>query len=70
MCGRFALNETPRKLIEYFDLSGDLDFSPSWNIAPTALINSIVADRNENRYLRLMHWGLIQSWAKDKNYRQ
>ncbi len=66
MCGRFTLNETPRKLTEYFDLSGDLDFSPSWNIAPTALINSIVADENENRHLKLMHWGLIPSWAKDK----
>lgn len=66
MCGRFTLTETPRKLTEYFDLSGDLDFSPSWNIAPTALINSIIADENENRHLKLMHWGLIPSWAKDK----
>lgn len=66
MCGRFTLNETPSKLAEYFDLSGDLDFSPSWNIAPATLINSIVADENENRHLKLMHWGLIPSWAKDK----
>lgn len=66
MCGRFTLNETPKKLTEYFGLSGDLDFSFSWNIAPTALINSIVADENENRHLKLMHWGLIPSWAKDK----
>jgi putative SOS response-associated peptidase YedK len=66
MCGRFTLNETPSKLTEYFDLSGGLDFSPSWNIAPNTLINSIVADENENRHLKLMHWGLIPSWAKDK----
>ena len=37
MCGRFALNETPRKFAGHFDLTGDLDLSPSWNIAPSTL---------------------------------
>lgn len=67
MCGRFALNVTPAKIQEYFGLSGELEFSPSWNIAPTTPINSIVADENENRHLKIMHWGLIPSWAKDKS---
>jgi putative SOS response-associated peptidase YedK len=42
MCGRFALNETPRKLAEHFDLTGDLDLSSSWNIAPSTHIAVIV----------------------------
>ena len=33
MCGRFALNETPKKLSKYFQLTDDLEFLPSWNIA-------------------------------------
>ena len=66
MCGRFTLNVTPNKIKEYFDLTGGLNFSPSWNIAPTTPIHSIVADEDENRHLKLMYWGLIPSWAKDK----
>src|SRR5665647_3658384 len=37
MCGRFALDENPRKLAEHFLLSGEAEFSPSWNIAPSLL---------------------------------
>lgn len=65
MCGRFELHTPPAKIKEHFDLSGELNISPSWNIAPATPINSIVADEEENRYLKLMHWGLIPSWAKD-----
>jgi putative SOS response-associated peptidase YedK len=65
MCGRFALNETPVKLAEHFDLSGDLDLSPSWNIAPSSRICSIAADVDGRRHLLRMRWGLIPSWAKD-----
>lgn len=65
MCGRFALNENPRKLAEYFLLSGDVDFSPSWNIAPSLRICTITADGEGSRHLNKMHWGLIPSWAKD-----
>jgi putative SOS response-associated peptidase YedK len=65
MCGRFALNETPRKLAELFNLSGDLDFSPSWNIAPSLRICTITSDGLGSRHLHKMKWGLIPSWAKD-----
>jgi len=65
MCGRFALNENPRKLAEHFNLSGDLDFSPSWNIAPSLRICTITDDKEGRRQLHKMKWGLIPSWAKD-----
>jgi putative SOS response-associated peptidase YedK len=65
MCGRFALNETPLKLAEFFQLSGNLDLFPSWNIAPSTNIYSITADDEGSRHLQLMKWGLIPSWAKD-----
>jgi putative SOS response-associated peptidase YedK len=67
MCGRFALNENPKRLAEHFKLSGDFDVSPSWNIAPSSRICSITADEQEHRHLRLMRWGLIPSWAKDSS---
>lgn len=65
MCGRFALNEYPKKLAEHFSLAGDIEFAPSWNIAPSTRICSITADDSEARHLSLMKWGLIPSWAKD-----
>jgi len=65
MCGRFALNENLRKLAEHFNLSGDLDFSPSWNIAPSSRICTITDDSEGLRQLHKMKWGLIPSWAKD-----
>ena len=64
MFGRYSLNENPRKLAEYFNLSGDLDFSSSWNIAPLSRICSITAGVKK-RYLQIMRWGLIPSWAKN-----
>ncbi len=65
MCGRFALNENPKKLSEHFHLSGDFDFQPSWNIAPSTKICSITANEEGSRHLQKMRWGLIPSWAKD-----
>lgn len=65
MCGRFALNENPKRLAEHFHLTGEYDFSPSWNIAPSTNICSITADESESRYLHLMKWGLIPAWVKD-----
>lgn len=65
MCGRFALKENPKQLAEHFHLADSLDFRPSWNIAPSSSIYSITADDVGSRHLRLMHWGLIPSWAKD-----
>jgi putative SOS response-associated peptidase YedK len=65
MCGRFTLNESPKKLAEHFQLSGDLDFLSSWNIAPSTKILSITANEEGIRHLHKMRWGLIPSWAKD-----
>lgn len=67
MCGRFKLNVTPAKVKEYYDLTSELNFAPFWNIAPATPINTIIADKDENRHLKLMHWSLIPSWEKDKN---
>jgi putative SOS response-associated peptidase YedK len=65
MCGRYALDADPVRFAEYFQITGELDFKPSWNIAPSSPIFTITADEQAKRHLRLMRWGLIPSWAKD-----
>jgi putative SOS response-associated peptidase YedK len=65
MCDRFALDVPPKKLTEVFNLSGELDFNPSWNIAPSTKIATTRADVDGSRHLNKMKWGLIPSWAKD-----
>lgn len=65
MCGRFALNETPTRLAEYFHAVGDIKFAPAFNIAPSSRIITVTSDMDEHRHLRQMRWGLIPSWAKD-----
>ena len=65
MCGRFALDENPKKLAEHFKLTGDVSLDSSWNIAPSTRIYAITADQSDVRHLQQMKWGLIPSWAKD-----
>ena len=67
MCGRFALNENPKKFAEHFHLSGEVDFSPSWNIAPSLKIFTITDDIEGRRHLHKMKWGLIPSWVEGRN---
>ncbi len=65
MCGRYALAASKGKLAEKFDLSGELpDLTPNYNVAPTQSVATILGD-GEERWLELMRWGLIPSWADD-----
>jgi putative SOS response-associated peptidase YedK len=54
---------------EHFDsVSGDEDWSPRYNIAPTQPIPVIRQNPKEPvRELSLVRWGLIPSWAKDSS---
>lgn len=67
MCGRFALNSTPRRIAAHFKLSSDqFELFPRYNIAPTQpvmiLRQNAVSGRRE---LTHVVWGLIPSWASD-----
>ncbi len=52
---------------EYFDtVSGEDDWNPRYNIAPTHPVPVIRENPKESRReLSLVRWGLIPSWAKD-----
>lgn len=67
MCGRYRLSRKKQILEEYFDcVSGQEDWSPRYNIAPTQPIPVIRQNPHEPvRTLSLMRWGLIPSWAKN-----
>ncbi len=66
MCGRFYLNTDAQTLTEYFEASGNLDLMPRYNIAPSQEIPA-VRQGEAGRELIMLRWGLIPSWAKDKN---
>ncbi len=73
MCGRYALNATPRMLARHFRLSSDqfdlfprFDIAPRFNIAPSQPM--VIIRQNEhklNREMTHVVWGLIPNWAKD-----
>jgi len=68
MCGRYRLSRRKQIIEEHFDSSGDDDWNPRYNIAPTQPIPVIRQNPKEPvRELSLVRWGLIPSWAKDSS---
>jgi putative SOS response-associated peptidase YedK len=67
MCGRYRLSRRKQVVEEHFDsVSGDEDWNPRYNIAPTQPIPVIRQNpRGPVREMSLMRWGLIPSWATD-----
>jgi putative SOS response-associated peptidase YedK len=65
MCGRYRLSRRKQIVEEHFDtISGEEDWSPRYNIAPTQPVPVIRQHPKEPvRELSLMKWGLIPSWA-------
>ena len=69
MCGRYRLSRRKQIIEEHFDsVSGEEDWNPRYNVAPTQLVPIIRQHPKEPvRELSLMRWGLIPSWAKDSS---
>ena len=67
MCGRYRLSRRKQIIEEHFDgVSGEEDWSPRYNIAPTQPVPIIRQNPKEPvRQISLVRWGLIPSWAKD-----
>jgi putative SOS response-associated peptidase YedK len=66
MCGRYRLSRRKQPVEEYFDCTGEEDWSPRYNIAPTQPIPMIRQHPKEPvRQISTMRWGLIPSWSKD-----
>jgi putative SOS response-associated peptidase YedK len=79
MCGRYVSVKSDGDVLKDFDAvdaTGDDEHEADWNIAPTKPVRTIVnrplraADgtpaKDPTRQLRVMSWGLVPSWAKDR----
>ncbi|MGI9600535.1 MAG: SOS response-associated peptidase [Acidimicrobiales bacterium] len=66
MCGRFVSSSTPDEIARYFgvDAIGEKVLEPNYNTAPSSTIYT-VRERDEQRVLDAVHWGLVPFWAKD-----
>lgn len=63
MCGRYTLTIT--NMADYFKAEqGTLEFTPSYNIAPTQTI-PVVLEQGGERLLTSAKWGLLPSWVKE-----
>ena len=69
MCGRYRLSRRKQILEEHFDtVSGEEDWTPRYNIAPTQPVPIIRQHPREPvREMSLVRWGLIPSWSKDSS---
>lgn len=80
LCGRYAAKKDPAVLAAEFDAldATEDQFRPDYNVAPTKNVVTVVQrhprDEEGNpdpdttvRSLRMMRWGLIPGWAKDKS---
>lgn len=68
MCGRFAATTDPALLavaLDAVDETGSAGRGPNYNVAPSAEIATVVSDESRRR-LRLMRWGLLPPWARQK----
>jgi putative SOS response-associated peptidase YedK len=67
MCGRYRLSRRKQIIEEHFDcVSGEEDWTPRYNVAPTQPVPVIRQHPKEpRRELSLVRWGLIPWWAKD-----
>lgn len=68
MCGRFTLSAPYKEIIDRFMIEAAIEeelYHPSFNIAPSQPVLSVINDGEKNR-LGFLQWGLIPSWSKDK----
>jgi putative SOS response-associated peptidase YedK len=67
MCGRYTLSTNAQVLADLFRLEEAPALPPRYNIAPTQEV-AIVRSEGEPglRRMALARWGLIPSWAKDR----
>jgi putative SOS response-associated peptidase YedK len=66
VCGRFSLSGEIDFYADYFG-AGTIEteaVKPSWNVAPTDPVY-VIAERDGDRRLESMRWGLVPHWASD-----
>jgi putative SOS response-associated peptidase YedK len=66
MCGRFVSTTPPDQLAAYFGATrlDETVLEPSYNVAPTNEVYTVL-ERDGERRIETLRWGLVPSWAKD-----
>ncbi|MEW6494911.1 MAG: SOS response-associated peptidase [Cyanobacteriota bacterium] len=66
MCGRFSQRQSAEAIAQAFQIVEVPPLTPRYNIAPTQPVATVVrTPKHEGRQFKMLHWGLIPSWAKD-----
>lgn len=70
MCGRYVSSSSPQAIAEHFNAVIDpalieTPLTPSWNVAPTNSVYTVVGEPDGGAHVGVMHWGLVPHWAKD-----
>lgn len=71
MCGRYSLKVKIEDLVDEYNIGvvtdlDQVDEITRWNVAPTQYM-PIITEREGERELRIMRWGLVPAWMKPKN---
>jgi putative SOS response-associated peptidase YedK len=67
MCGRYGLYSSQERLVEHFGLASAPSINARYNIAPSDVVGVVrIPPKDDQRVWDQLHWGLIPSWAKDK----
>lgn len=67
MCGRYTLSTNAQVLADLFRLEETIALPPRYNIAPTQEVAMVRTEaEGGRRRLSLAHWGLIPSWAQER----
>lgn len=64
MCGRYSQQQSAEIIAQTFQVDHVPPLKPRYNIAPTQSVATILKTA-KNRQFKMLHWGLIPSWAKD-----
>lgn len=66
MCGRYSQSQSAEVIAQAFQVDNVPTLKPRYNIAPTQSVLTILqTSASTNRQFKMLHWGLIPSWAKD-----
>ena len=67
MCGRYTQSKSAEIIARAFQIDNVSDIEPRYNIAPTQSVLTVLQpSASANRQGKMLHWGLIPSWAKDR----
>jgi len=68
MCGRYSIaadHEALRRRFAFINSAADV--RPRYNAAPTQELSVVRLNKNGERELVMLRWGLVPSWANDPN---